>query len=103
MQRLKLLQDWLEKTPNDPFLYFGIAMEYMSAESYTLALEKFELIATQFPDYLANYYQLAKLYETNGDESKAIALYEKGISLAHEQVYKKTAGELRSALEELTF
>ena len=103
MQRLKLLQDWLEKTPNDPFLHFGIAMEYMSSESYSLALEKFELIAIRFPDYLANYYQLAKLYETNGNENKAIAVYEKVIELAQQLGDKKTAGELRSALEELTF
>lgn len=103
MQRLKILLDWLEKSPNDPFLHFGIAMEYLSSNSLDLALEKMEYIAEHFPDYLANYYQLAKLYETKNDEVNAIATYEKGIALAQQQGDKKTAGELRSALEELTF
>ncbi|MDI1233085.1 MAG: tetratricopeptide repeat protein [bacterium] len=103
MQRLKILQDWLEKSPNDPFLHFGIAMEYLSSELIAEALEKLEYISEQFPDYLANYYQLAKLYETNNNENKAIATYEKGIEIAQQQGDKKTAGELLSALEELTF
>ena len=102
MQRLKILQDWSEKSPNDPFLHFGIAMEYLSSETLDMALEKMEYIAENFPDYLANYYQLAKLYEARNDEAKAIIIYEKGIELAQLQGDKKTAGELRSAFEELT-
>lgn len=103
MQRLKILQDMLEKSPNDPFLHFGIAMEYLSSDTLDLALEKMEYISEYFPDYLANYYQLAKLYETKNNETKAIVTYEKGIELAQQQGDRKTAGELRSALEELTF
>ena len=103
MQRLQTLLEWLEKSPNDPFLHFGVGMEYLSANDSPKALEKMEYIYTVFPDYLANYYQLAKLYESLSNNEKAIELYEKGIELALQQKENKTAGELRSALEELTF
>ncbi len=103
MQRLKILLEWLKKSPDDPFLHFGIAMEYLSGNDTKLALEKMEYIVTLFPEYLANYYQLAKLYEQLNENDKAVEIYKKGIELALVQQDKKTAGELRSALEELTF
>ncbi len=103
MQRLQTLLDWLEKTPDDPFLHFGVAMEYLSMDDSRMALEKMEHIYHTFPDYLANYYQLAKHYESMDNNEKAIEVYEKGIALALKLKENKTAGELRSALEELTF
>lgn len=103
MQRLQTLLEWLDKSPEDPFLHFGVAMEYLSANDSKKALEKMEYICAHFPDYLANYYQLAKHYESLNSNEKAIEIYEKGIALALRQNENKTAGELRSALEELTF
>lgn len=103
MQRLQTLLEWLEKSPDDPFLHFGIAMEYLSVNDSGKALEKMEYIYSQFPDYLPNYYQLGKHYESLNEHEKAIELYEKGISVALKQKENKTAMELRSALEELTF
>lgn len=103
MNRIQILEDWILKTPTDPFLHFGVAMEYLSLGDTAAALEKMEYVRNRFPNYLANYYQLAKLYETTGDNDKAIQTYEDGIALALQQKEMKTAGELRSALEELTF
>ncbi len=103
MQRLETLLHWLEKSPEDPFLHFGVAMEYLSSDEHIKALEKMEYVYKNFPDYLANYYQLAKHYELLNNNEKAIEVYEKGIALALKQKENKTAGELRSALEELTF
>ena len=103
MQRLQTLLGWLEITPHDPFIHFGIAMEYISMDDHEKALQKMEFILEGFPDYLANYYQLAKQYEIAEAKEKAIEVYEKGISLALKQNETKTANELRSALEELIF
>lgn len=103
MDRLTALLNFVAQTPSDPFLHFGIAMEYLSLNNEIKALEKMEFIFQNFPNYLPNYYQLAHLYENIQENDKAIDVYEKGIALALTQNEAKTAGELRSALEELTF
>jgi len=103
MNRLQTLLEWLEKSPDDVFLHFGVAMEYLSMDHQEDALLKMEYISDRFPDYLPNYYLLGKHYEALGKNEKAIEIFDKGISLAIKQKEMKTAGELRSALEELTF
>lgn len=103
MQRLQTLTDLLKQTPEDPFLHFGVAMEYLSMHEQEKALEKMLYIMDGFPAYLPNYYLLAKQLEHFSETDKAIDVYEKGIALALELKENKTAGELRSALEELTF
>ena len=87
----------------DPFLHFGVAMEYLSMNDGKNALDKLQYIHDRFPDYLPAYYLLAKQYESFNQTEKAVEVYEKGITLAISQKENKTAGELRSALEELTF
>lgn len=103
MDRLKALLQFIKETPSDPFLHFGVAMEHLSINDEKNALDKMEFIFQNFPNYLPNYYQLAHLYENIQENDKAISIYEKGITLALAQNEVKTAGELRSALEELTF
>lgn len=103
MQRLQTLIQLLQQSPDDPFLHFGIAMEYLSMDEAEKALDKMLYIKDHFPEYLPNYYLLAKQLEGFNETDKAIEVYEKGISLALELKENKTAGELRSALEELTF
>ena len=103
MNRLTALLNFINQTPSDPFLHFGIAMEYLSVNDEKKALEKMAFIYQEFPEYLPNYYQLAHLYENNNEIDKAILIYEKGIALALAKNETKTAVELRSALEELTF
>lgn len=103
MNRLQTLLEWLEKSPDDVFLHFGVAMEYLSVNNSVEAIRKMEYILNHFPDYLPNYYQLGKQYELQNNNERAIEIFELGISLATQQKETKTAGELRSALEELSF
>ena len=103
MDRLESLHKMLESSPDDLFLHYALAMEYMSAGEDVLALEKLEKIKTESPSYLAVYYQLAKLYEKLEEPEKSIEVYEQGIEVAREQNETKTMGELRSALDELIF
>ncbi len=103
MDRLSALLNFVAQTPTNPFLHFGIAMEYLSLNEEQKALEKMEYVYQNFPNYLPNYYQLAHIYEKQNETDKAILIYEQGIALAIVQKELKTASELRSALEELTF
>jgi Tfp pilus assembly protein PilF len=103
MDRVESLHKMLESNPEDLFLHYALAMEYISAGEDVLAMEKLEDIKVKSPEYLALYYQLAKLYEKMDETEKAIDTYEKGIEVARAQNETKTMNELRSAMDELIF
>ncbi len=103
MNRIGVIQQMLADNPEDVFLHYALAMEFMSIQNNTAAIEQLEWIRHAQSDYLPLYYQLAHLYEAGGDNEKAIETYEAGIALADTLNDHKTRGELRSALEELTF
>ena len=98
LTRLQSLISFLEETPNDPFIKYGIALEYEKigqpeAEHY------YKELLTQHPDYLATYYSAGKYYENKEDYDTAEALFEKGIELAKKLGDSKAAGELQTALD----
>lgn len=103
MSRLETLIQLIKSQPNDLFLNYAIAMEYMSISDYHSAITWLNKLKNIDQSYLPIYYQLAKCYEEIQDVNLAISTYEEGIELALFQKEMKTASELRSALEELTF
>jgi len=103
LSRLESIIQLLKQNPEDVFLHYAEAMEYISIHDIDKAINKLESIRSSFPSYLPLYYQLAKLYEQSESTDNAIKIYEMGIELAIQNKEKKTELELRSALEELTF
>ena len=103
MDRKTQILSLLKDNPNDVFLQYALAMEFMSADEPDSAIEILASLKSQEPDYLPTYYQLAKLYEATGANNRAIETYEAGMLVAQKTNDRKTLGELRSALEELTF
>ena len=95
--RLEQLFILLQKMPNDQFLNYALAMEYISVDEYQKAIDILTILLENDPNYLACYYQLAKLLEqTNKD--KAISLYEQGATVAQMQGDYKTLNEINQAL-----
>lgn len=103
MDRKTQILSLLKDNPNDVFLQYALAMEFMSADETDAAIDILSSLKSQEPDYLPTYYQLAKLYEATGANNLAIETYEAGMLVAQKANDRKTLGELRSALEELTF
>lgn len=101
--RIKKLQDFLEKTPDDSFLNHALALEYIKLgddeKAKMLFIKNLEIDIT----YLATYYHYAKLLERLGDEDEAVKIYEQGMEKSKEANDSHTFSELRSAYEELTF
>lgn len=93
----------LASNPSDSFLKHALALEYIKLGDDTTAQELFEQLLQQEPGYVGSYYHLAKLFERNGEEQRAIEWYEKGMQVAREKGDQHALGELRSAWEELTF
>ena len=97
-ERLKKLLEWEAQKPEDAFLKFALSQEYVSAGDDSTAKKYLELLADNFPDYLAPYYQLGKLYERTGETEKAKTIYLKGKAVAQSANDLKTLRELNEAI-----
>lgn len=95
--RLELLQEMLQKEPEDSFLNYAIALEY-AKDDIPKAIKTIEDILKRDENYLGAYYQLGQFYEQVNDTEKAGAIYKKGIEIAKQQKNNKTLGELNEAL-----
>ena len=94
--RIQLLRRYIEDEPGDPFNVYALAMEYLDTEP-AQARTLFEQLLTEYPDYLATYYQAAALYAEGDDRDRAAQLYEQGMELARKQGNDKTLLELQRA------
>jgi len=100
--RIEQLKNYLEETPDDPFLHYALALE-LQDEAPAKAREIFDLLVNDFPDYLPAYYHAAHLYWALEENEKARSTFEKGIGLAQEKNDSNTLRELRNALTNFEF
>lgn len=103
MERIEQIKEFLKKTPNDSFLKHALALEYIKLGDDDAARVLFEEVLAFEPGYVGSYYHLAKLFERNGNDEKAVEWYLKGMHVAKEKGEQHAFNELRSAWEELTF
>lgn len=99
-ERLNSLISFLKETPEDPFLKYCIALEYIK-NGDALAQTYFNDLLANHSDYLATYYSAGKYYESLDDFDQAEKLFEAGILLAKKLGDNKAAGELQTALDML--
>ena len=96
--RLEKLKEMEIQKPEDAFVKFAIAQEYVALNNDEKALVYYELLLETAPTYVPLYYQFGKLYERADDIKAASEIYTKGIALAKAANDTKTAGELNEAL-----
>lgn len=96
---MQQLQKMLERTPGDPFLLYGIAMEHKKAGDDTLAVEFFERTIVADPDYCYAYYQRGQVLESSGDADGARLAYQDGIMAANRKGDSHARSELQAALD----
>ena len=96
--RLELIEEMLEKNPEDTFLNYAAALELKKVGKLAQASGILEKVIERDPNYLASYYQLGKIYEAVEDLEMAIEVYKKGKILAREKNDVKALGELSEAL-----
>ena len=97
-QRLEKLKQMEAQKPDDPFLKFAIAQEYVGMNDDIRAKQYFELLLQRYPHYLPVYYQFGKLHERFNNIKLATDIYTAGIVIAKAINDLKTAGELNEAL-----
>ena len=99
MSRLPQLHKLLEKSPQDTFLLYAIALEHKKANELPQALDYLSRTLQIDPDYAYAYYQVGQTHEQAGDLDKARQAYQDGLAAARRKGDAKALGELQTALD----
>lgn len=97
--RIANLLAFLEESPDDPFLLFALAQEYTGNGDLRHAKEHYVKLLHNHPNYVATYYHLGKLHESEGRAEEAAEVYRQGIVIAREQGDVHAMQELMGALQ----
>jgi tetratricopeptide (TPR) repeat protein len=82
INRLERLLEFLENEPNDPFLIYALATEYLRLNNSEKALLFYLELTNKHTDYVGTYYHLGKLFEQMQQQNDALKIYEQGIAVA---------------------
>lgn len=100
-KRLAYLEKATAGGSNDPFLWYGLALEYRSLDRNEDALATFTKLRASNPDYLPMFLMAGQLLEKLGRPADAREWLEAGIALAKKKGDSHAQGELESALAAL--
>jgi tetratricopeptide (TPR) repeat protein len=100
--RLEKLLEFLQNEPNDEFLQYALATEYLRLNDTEKALQYYECLLKNHPDYVGTYYHLGKLYEALNRKGEAISTYEKGMETAKRKRDNHAFSELQAVYREAT-
>lgn len=103
MNRLDQIHAFLKESPDDAFLNYALAQEYISAGNDSEAEILFSKLLRLHPEYIATYYHFGKLLERKSLTEEAMEMYRKGIVIAKENKEQHSLSELQSALLELEY
>ena len=98
--RLELLKRYLQEDPQDSFLRYALALEFISLNDHLMAYQQLAELLNEDPDYLAAYYMAGKSAEVLKKNNEAGLWYSKGIELARLQKNQHTLNELTAALNQ---
>jgi tetratricopeptide (TPR) repeat protein len=102
ISRLEKLLEFLKNEPDDAFLKYALATEYLRLNQTDKALSYYEDLINNHPGYAGTYYHLGKLYEALGRKPDAIKTYETGMTVTREQRDNHALSELQAVYNELT-
>ncbi len=95
--RLEKLLEFLKNEPDDEFLLYALATEYLNLNQTDKALEYYENLVNNHPGYVGTYYHLGKLYEALDRKADALKIYERGMFVAREKRDNHSYSELQAA------
>jgi predicted Zn-dependent protease len=80
--RLEQIQALLRDDPNDPFLLYGLSMEYLSLNDTTAAIKSFQDLITRKPEYVPTYLMLGQTLQRAGRGHEAADVLRLGVKAA---------------------
>jgi Tfp pilus assembly protein PilF len=99
--RKQQIEELLALDPDDSFLRYGLAMEYVSAGSDEEAVRIFEELSQRDPNYVPAYLQAGQALARLGREESARQVLRSGIAVANRAGDSHAAGEMTSLLASL--
>ena len=99
MNRMEQLHKLLERTPSDPFLLYGIALEHKKADEGRAAIEWLDKTLAIDAKYCYAYYQKGQILESLGETEAARQTYQAGVKAAREAGDGHAQGEIQGALD----
>ncbi len=99
--RKQQIEEMLAEDPHDPFLRYGLAMEYVGAGQDEEAVRCFKELLQIAPDYVPGYMQAGRALARLNRVGEARVLFQAGIAAARKQGDLHAAEEMTGFLEEL--
>jgi cytochrome c-type biogenesis protein CcmH/NrfG len=96
-QRLEAFRKFVERSPDDPFARYSLAMGYRGAGQLDGAVQAFEELALRVPGYVPTYLMLGQTLEMLDRGADAIQAYDRGIAAAVGSGNDHALSELRQA------
>jgi Tfp pilus assembly protein PilF len=97
--RKQQLEQMLAEDPKDPFLRYGLAMEYVSEGDDVGAVERFGSMLADCPDYVPAYLQAGQVLVRLGRSAEAVNVFRKGIEVARRQGDLHAGEEMQGFLD----
>lgn len=100
-KRLDFLVKLTSAGNEDPFVWYGLAMEFRSLSRFDEALTTFEALRARTPEYVPMYLMCGQMLESMGRPADARGWLTSGIEAARKKGDSHAAGELEGALAAL--
>lgn len=98
--RLEKLLEFIKNEPEDPFLHYALATEYLRLNDSATALQYYEGLVKDHAGYVGTYYHLGKLYEALNRLPDAIETYQSGMKVAAAKRDNHAFAELKAAWQD---
>jgi tetratricopeptide (TPR) repeat protein len=99
--RRETLEQFLSQKPNDAFARYGLALECANQGDSRAAMEHFQKLLENSPDYVAGYFQFAQLLARQGQLDQARKLLSDGIVVAQRAGDMHARDEMQATLNSL--
>lgn len=99
--RRQQIEEMLAEDPNDPFLNYGLAMEYVSAGDNEGAVRRFEHLLGIAPDYVPAYLQAGQALVRLNRSADARDILARGMEAARKQGNQHAYEEMAALLNSL--
>ena len=100
--RKQQIEEMLAEDPNDPFLRYGLAMEYISAGDDAGAAKCLQELIAVTPDYVPAYLQLGQAFLRQGRTPEARQAWTQGVQAAQQAGNQHARDEMQGFLENLS-